>query len=101
MYWQYPMEVSNYNNLAGEGFVVARYLFLIVVPDDVDQYAHVDENALRLRHCGYWASLRDLPVIDEKQQKTVTVRVPKRNVLTVSGLRALLQPMPIQRVPAS
>ncbi|MFI5845616.1 DUF4365 domain-containing protein [Catenuloplanes sp. NPDC051500] len=101
LYWQYPMDVGNYNNLAGEGFSVPRYLFLIVVPDDVDQYTHVDETATRLSHCGYWASLRSLPVIDDGSQKTITVRVPKQNLLTVKALRALLQPMPIQRVPAS
>ena len=43
----------NYNNLAGEGFSVPRYLFLVVVPSDVNLFAEVDETSMRLSHCGY------------------------------------------------
>lgn len=99
-HWQYPMDVHHYNNLAGEGFAVSRYLFLIIVPADVSRFAHVDESALRLSHCGYWASLRQLPELDPATRRRVTVRVPKRNLLTVSALRSLLHPIATQRVPA-
>ncbi|GIE33950.1 hypothetical protein Ait01nite_069950 [Actinoplanes italicus] len=100
-HWHYPMDVNHYNSLAGEGFAVSRYLFLIIVPSDTSQYAQVDETAMRLSHCGYWASLRDSPVIDQGVQRHVTVHVPKRNLLTVKGLRSLLDPVPVQRVPTS
>lgn len=99
--WQYSMDVGNYNDLAGEGFVIPRYLFLIIVPPDVRQYAYVDETSMRLSHCGYWASLRDLPVVDPAAQQKITVHVPKSNLLTVGELRTLLQPMPAQQVPTS
>lgn len=99
-HWQYPMEIANYNNLAGEGFAVPRYLFLIIVPDDERLYAHADETALRLSHCGYWRSLRDLPVIDPATRKNKTVDVPRRNLLTIDGLRSLLAPVPAQRAAA-
>jgi hypothetical protein len=101
LYWQYPMEVNNYNNLAGEGFVVPRYLFLIIVPADVREFAEVDETSMRLSHCGYWASLQDRPEVDPLTQGRVTVHVPKRNLLTVSGLRGLMRPIPAQRASAS
>jgi hypothetical protein len=93
--WHYPMEVAHYNGLAGEDYCVPRYLFLVVVPDDAEQYAYADGDALRLRHCGYWASLADRPPVGTDQQKTITVRVPKRNLLTVPALRALLTEVPI------
>jgi hypothetical protein len=99
-FWDYPMNVHHYNNLAGEGFAVSRYLFLIIVPSDTDKYAYVDETSMRLSHCGYWASLHDLPVIDQATQRNVTVHVPKRNVLTVNALRSLLHPIAMQRVPS-
>ncbi|WP_018216032.1 DUF4365 domain-containing protein [Salinispora vitiensis] len=99
--WLYPMNVRHYNNLAGEGFAVSRYLFLIIIPPDAGQYAQADETSLRLSHCGYWASLRERPLIDQAAQRKVTVSVPKRNLLTVDGLRALLEPLPTQRVSAS
>ncbi|MFG1610907.1 DUF4365 domain-containing protein [Actinoplanes sp. NPDC049265] len=101
LHWQYPMKVDHYNNIAGEGFAVSRYLFLIIVPPDVSQYAEVDENSMRLSHGGYWASLRGSPVLDRTEQRYVTVSVPKRNLLTVNGLRSLLDPVPAQRMSAS
>jgi hypothetical protein len=99
--WHYPMRAAHYNDLAGAGYCVPRYLFLVVVPEDVDRYTQADDEALRLRHCGYWASLADQAPIDAQQQKTITVRVPKRNMLTVSALRALMTPVPAQRVATS
>ncbi|GIH20682.1 DUF4365 domain-containing protein [Rugosimonospora africana] len=101
VHWHYPIDVDNYNNLAGAGFTVPRYLFLVIVPADVRQFAQVDETSMRLNHCGYWASLHDRPLVDPAVQRSVTVHVPRRNLLTVSGLRALLHPVPVQQVPAS
>jgi hypothetical protein len=95
--WRYPMKVAHYNDLAGDDYCVPRYLFLVVVPEDVDRYTQADAEALRLRHCGYWVSLADRVPIVAQQQRTITVRVPKRNVLTVSALRALMTPVPAQR----
>ena len=96
--WHYPMNVEHYNNIAGVDFAVRRFLFLIIVPSDVRFFAEVDETSMRLSHCGYWHSLADQPVIDPATQGSITVRVPKRNKLTVPGLRALLSPAPAQRV---
>jgi hypothetical protein len=96
--WRYPMKVAHYNNLAGDAYSVPRYLFLVVVPEESEQYAHADGDALQLRHCGYWLSLAGQPPIDVDEQKTITVRVPKRNMLTVPALRGLLTTVPAQRV---
>ena len=99
--WHYPMKTEHYNNIAGNGFVVRRYLFLIVVPSDVRKFAEADEASLRLSHCGYWVSLADHPVIDPRSQKSVTVHVPRHNRLTVSALRSLLSPVPARRIATS
>jgi hypothetical protein len=96
--WHYPMDIGHYNNIAGIDFSVRRYLFLIIVPSDVREFAAVDENSMRLSHCGYWHSLADQPFIDPATRDSITVRVPKRNKLTVPGLLALLNPVPAQRV---
>lgn len=47
-----------FNKLAGPGFVVPRYLFLITVPRDVARYANLSHPGLLLRHIGYFASLQ-------------------------------------------
>jgi hypothetical protein len=92
------MDIEHYNNIAGTDFSVRRFLFLIIVPSDVHEFAEVDETSMRLSHCGYWLSLADQPVIDPETQGSITVRVPKRNKLTVSALLGLLNPVPAQRV---
>lgn len=99
--WHYPMKVAHYNNLAGHAYSVPRYLFLVLVPEEPEQYAYADGEALQLRHCGYWSSLADELPVDADEQKTITVRVPKRNMLTVSSLRGLLTGVPSQRVATS
>jgi uncharacterized protein DUF4365 len=96
--WHYPMKVAQYNNLAGHAYSVPRFLFLVLVPEESEQYAYADGDALQLRHCGYWLSLADHAPIDVDEQKTITVRVPKRNMLTVPALRELLTAVPAQRV---
>ena len=53
---------------------------------------------LRLRHSGYWVSLADQAPRDAAVQRSVTVRVPKRNLLTVAAMRALMSPSPVLRV---
>jgi hypothetical protein len=95
--WHYSMSVPRFNNLAGTDFAVPRFLFLILVPSDVDKYAEVDTTALRLFHCGYWVSLATSNPIAPSFRQSTTVRVPKRNVLTVAALRNLVTPVPLQR----
>lgn len=96
--WHYEMTVDHFNDLAGPGYHVPRYLFLIVVPSDRALYAEADVEILRLRHSGYWVSLADRDQINPAVQKSVTVYVPRRNLLTVAAMRALMHPVPVQRV---
>jgi hypothetical protein len=96
--WRYEMSVDHFNDLAGPGYQVPRYLFLILVPADRATYVEADTDMLRLRHCGYWVSLADRSPVDPTTQKNVTVHVPRRNLLTVAAMRALMTPIPLPRV---
>jgi len=96
--WHYGMTVDHFNDLAGPGYHVPRYLFLIVMPADRAIYAEADVEMLRLRHSSYWVSLADQAPLDAAVQRSVTVRVPKRNLLTVAAMRALMSPRPVLRV---
>lgn len=96
--WHYEMTVNHFNELAGTGFGVPRYLFVVVVPVEPTGYAEADVDMLRLRHGGYWVSLANREQIKGTRQKSITVQVPKCNLLTVATLRALMSPVPIQRV---
>jgi hypothetical protein len=95
--WHYSMPSRQFNDLAGTGFQVPRFLFLVVVPSDADQFAEADTEMLRLRHCGYWVSLADREQIDADAQQTTTVHIPQQNVLTIPALLALMSPVPAQR----
>lgn len=86
--WRYRMRAEHFNELAGGQFYLRRYLFLIIVPADVEQYTHAADDALRLCHAGYWASFAHLPPIGDA--RSITVDVPRKNLLTAASLRSLL-----------
>lgn len=82
-----------YNKLAGQDFVVPRFLFLIAVPQRADQYAQFTPEDMRLRHLGYFLSLRSqAPVAQPDRSRHRSVRVPLGNVLTVESLLRLVHP---------
>jgi hypothetical protein len=86
--WRYRMRAEHYNELAGDLFYLPRYLFLVIVPADAEQYTSVANDAMRLHHAGYWASFADQPQV--VQARTITVDVPRHNLLTAASLRNLL-----------
>ncbi|GIG58524.1 hypothetical protein Lfu02_28960 [Longispora fulva] len=91
--WRFRMRAEHFNELAGTEFYVPRFLFLIVVPPDEDSYARADRDALRLHHAGYWASFRNqIPVTDAG---SVTVDVPKDNLLTAHSIHHLFPASPV------
>jgi len=50
---------------------------------------HQSEDELCLRRCGYWISLAgETPT---QNQETVTVSIPRENILTVNTLNSLMQ----------
>ena len=91
-YWTHHLQVGHFNALAGAGFMVPRFLVVVITPTEADGYVRIDPDAMILSHAAYWLSLADraeMPV--EDGTKTVAVRVPKRNLLTVETLAALIR----------
>lgn len=80
-----------FNQLATCDYAIPRYLFLVLVPYDVDQYSEVTADGLLLRYQGYHLSLRDQGLIAEpSKERRRTVHVPVSNILTVRTLRRLM-----------
>lgn len=74
---------KQFNVLAGRR-AVPTFLFLVIVPSDVREYACADPRNLRLSHSAYWMSLADHPkIIDPDPRRSVRVDVPRSNLLTV------------------
>ena len=86
--FSFDLPVKNYEELRNPDLIFRHLLFVILVPRDTAERVSVTEQALVLRHCGYWLSLRGLPETTNSQ--TCRVHVPRANVLDVSGLTALM-----------
>lgn len=92
-HWSHRLRVSHFNALAGRDFMVPRFLTVVITPEEARQYVRVDADAMILSHAAYWLSLADQELLpaDDADPKTTTVRVPKRNLLTVETLTALVR----------
>lgn len=92
--FRYPLEIKNFNMLAGSAYQIPRFLFLVVVPTDPSDWIDVDKTRLLLRHAAYWACFHgDEPILDEnRQSSTHTVPVPRANLLSVESLHGLFAP---------
>ncbi|MEV4319765.1 DUF4365 domain-containing protein [Actinocrispum sp. NPDC049592] len=85
------LDLVQFGKLAGDEFIVPRYLFVVHVPREITQFADLSTSGLLLRHIGYYISLRDrAPVPDPDRARHIRVKIPVSNVLTVASLCALV-----------
>jgi hypothetical protein len=82
-----------FNALAGSGFELRRYLVLVTVPNDAERYAQCDDQSMKLSHAAYWTCLANHGLQPEGTgaARTVTVSIPKRNLLTLATLKELVR----------
>ena len=85
----FPLSVKNYDDLRSTELVVPRALMVVVVPEDLGDWIEQTEEALLLRRCGYWRSLRGEP--DLPNEETVTVRLPRAQRLTPQALGEIMR----------
>lgn len=83
----FPLPLKNYDDLRRD-VIIPRYLIVVVLPEHHDNWLTQSEDALILRHCGYWASLSGLP--DTENSSNVTVRVPRTQQFNPDALHALM-----------
>jgi hypothetical protein len=85
----YPLRRKNYDSLILTDVLVPRILVLVTVPKDPEKWLALSTEQLALHHCSYWVTLAGLSATDN--ETTVTVRVPRKNVLTVQVLQELMK----------
>jgi hypothetical protein len=51
--WSYRLKLAHFNQLAGRGFDVPRYLAFVITPDDADKYVTVTSEAITLAKTVY------------------------------------------------
>jgi len=81
---KFPLKIKNYNDLRGDEVVVPRYLAVLLVPDDVQQWiANHDDHIALFKSC-HWLSLRDYGPTEN--ETSVTVDIPLAQRLTSETL---------------
>ncbi len=92
--WAYDrLTEAQFNKLAGDDYLVPRFLFVVLVPQHADDYIDFWTDGVLLRHLCYYRSLRDEPRIARpRADRHRLVRIPTANVLTVRALRGLIGP---------
>lgn len=83
----FPLSRKNYDDLRAET-IAPRLLIIVLMPKSEDDWLAHSENELVLRHCGYWATLRGRPLVDN--ETSVTVYVPRVQKFDVDQLSDLM-----------
>ncbi|WP_372358750.1 DUF4365 domain-containing protein [Xanthomonas sp. NCPPB 2865] len=81
---KFPLKIKNYNDLRGDDVVVPRYLAVLLVPDDFQEWIKNNDDHIVLFNSCHWISLRDHAPTDN--QTSVTVDIPLVQRLTSTAL---------------
>lgn len=83
----FELSKKNYDDLRADT-VIPRLLFILIIPENLEDWLRQTERRMNLRRCGYWASLQGLG--ESPNTNSVTVRVPRGNLLTPQALQSLM-----------
>lgn len=86
---RYPLKRKNYDGLRLTDVVAPRLLVLVTLPRDIEEWLLLSPDQLVLRRCGFWRSLAGQAPTDN--EATITVEVPRANLLTVNALRDIMR----------
>ena len=84
----YALKRKNYDDLSLPDLLAPRLLVLVIVPEDPRLWLACSAEQLVLRHSAYWLSLAGAPASDN--ESSVTVYVPRANLLTIGALEGLM-----------
>lgn len=85
----FDLEAKNYTDLIDTAVGTPRILVLLRLPDDQTKWFTQTSQRLILRHCVYWCSLYGHK--STANDKTVRIRIPTSQRLTVKALRKLMK----------
>ncbi|NCA71889.1 MAG: DUF4365 domain-containing protein [Sphingobacteriia bacterium] len=78
---------KNYDELRAD-VIIPRLLILVVLPEREEDWLTHTEDALILRHCGYWLSLAGEP--ERENRASVTVKIPRGQRFDPEALQTLM-----------
>ena len=85
---KYPLSLKNYNDLRANVHV-PRLLVVVLVPERPMDWLQHSEEALCMKHCGYWISLRGQSAT--QNTTAVTIELPRSNQFTVEALQGIVE----------
>jgi hypothetical protein len=83
----YEMEVGAYNKIVSQRGTPCL-LILFCLPEEIDDWLNLDEQRLIVKRCCYWAQLSGP---ESKNARTVTIKIPRSQVLTAVTIGELLE----------
>ena len=79
---------DHYEKLIGNENPLRRFLVVLFLPDDPDEWLGHTPDQLLLKRCAYWCSVRGAG--DTTNKSGQTVYLPQVNAFSVAGLRGLM-----------
>lgn len=86
--YAYAIEMKLFNDLKRPS-PLKCYLFLLILPEDETKWVIHTIDELVIKKCMYWLDLNELSFSDNTSK--ITLRIPKKNVVTSELLEDLLQ----------
>jgi hypothetical protein len=97
--WSYFLRgQSHYDDLRSLAMATPRILVVLYLPEDEAEWISHTEDALALRKCAYWVSLRGAPASSNSSGQTV--HIPRSQRFDTAGLSSLLSALSRAEIPA-
>jgi hypothetical protein len=84
----YDLEAKSQRDLADSSVSLPRVLIVLALPEERERWLEVSEEALLLRRCAFWSSLRGQALT--ANAKTERIRIPRGQVFDVAALKAMM-----------
>jgi Domain of unknown function (DUF4365) len=85
---RFDLRRKNHAELIDTSWQVPRILIVVFVPAVRDDWVDCSPEQLRLRHVGYWCSLRGQPATANSD--AVRIRLPRSNLLDAAAVRGIM-----------
>ncbi|MEH6567204.1 MAG: DUF4365 domain-containing protein [Halopseudomonas sp.] len=85
---KFSLSLKNYNDLRGEDVLCPRYLFVLVVPPNCEDWLVHQSTYSTIKHCCYWFSLGSMPAV--KNSTSITLSIPRSQRLTSQSMIYLM-----------
>jgi hypothetical protein len=83
----FSLPINNYDDLRSNS-MTPRLLVIFELPVNKEEWIHHTSEELIMRKCAYWVNLSGEP--DTQNQSSVTVKIPKQQVLSPDELYQLM-----------